>query len=78
MFMFLPYLIFTLEVDSSVPLAHHDPRDLELICLVAIHAPCETFQELLTDPPLPPQKNKTKQNKTKKQKNKTKQNKKHQ
>ena len=76
MFMFLPYLIFTLEVDSSVPLAHHDPRDLELICLVAIHAPCETFQELLTDPP--PQK-KTKQNKTKqKNKKKTKQNKKHQ
>jgi len=24
----------TLEVDSSVPLTHHDPRDLELICFV--------------------------------------------
>ena len=24
----------TLEVDSSLPLTHHDPRDLELICLV--------------------------------------------
>ena len=24
----------TLEVDSSVPLTHHDPRDLGLICQV--------------------------------------------
>ena len=24
----------TLEMDSSVPLTHHDPKDLELICLV--------------------------------------------
>ena len=24
----------TLEVDSSVPLTHHDPKDLGLICLV--------------------------------------------
>ena len=24
----------TLEVDSSVPFTHHDPRDLGLICLV--------------------------------------------
>ena len=24
----------TLEVDSSVPLTHHDPKDLRLICLI--------------------------------------------
>ena len=27
----------TLEMDSSVPLTHHDPRDLGLICLIEKH-----------------------------------------
>ena len=27
----------TLEMDSSVPLMHHDPRDLGLICVIKKH-----------------------------------------
>ena len=37
----------TLEVDSSVPLMHHDPKDLGLICVVKkrkIHSVSDSFR----------------------------------